>query len=140
MHAVFVSSDGAGFSVSGIGALTAPGPPLFALLLILFLRLVDAGSQDDLAGTLLDVQPREVQVARPRRPQQHGCDLGEVLVPYREYRSSGPVSPLHGRSSTPSYLLQTPDHHLVRRHNLPRNHPLYGPQRYLQTQLPRRLP
>src|SRR5215217_3190426 len=61
------------------------------VLLILFLRLVDAGPQDDLAGAFLDLAPRQVQVARPRRRAQHGRDLREVFGPQREYRPSGPA-------------------------------------------------
>src|ERR687885_34321 len=82
MHAVLDPPDAGareGFLVKGIVG------PAFFVLLIFILRLVDAGSQDDLAGTSLDVEPRQLQVARPRRPAQHGTNLREVLGPHREY-------------------------------------------------------
>src|SRR5919199_3590382 len=139
MHAVFGRpSTGtavgarAGFSVSGIGAAAAPGPSFFApfdvLPLILFLRLVEAGSQDNLAWALLDVEPREVQVTRPRRPPQHRRDLREVLGPHREYRPAVPVSLRCSRAHPPARLLRASGDYLFRRRNLPRYHPLHRPQ------------
>src|SRR5215210_1671134 len=134
MHAVFdppLVDDGAGdgFLDKGIGAV----PPavlvllllfLIVVLLILFLRLIDAGPQHNLAWASLHVESREVQVTRPRRPPQRGLYLGEVFFAHKEYRTSRPFSPrrtlarVHDQS-TRDYLLSRQDLFIC--------YPLHGP-------------
>src|SRR5918997_1258001 len=105
------------------------------VLPILFLRLVDLGFQDHLSGTRLDVEPREIQIARPRRPPQDTPDLIELLGPYREYRPSGPGASRHPRASTTICELATRRSGIQHGAQLPgrryatRNHPLRRPQR-----------
>src|SRR5215203_6635083 len=54
-----------GLLESGMGAV------VFVVLLILFLRLVDAGSQGDLPRTALEPQFFDLHVPGPRRPPEY---------------------------------------------------------------------
>src|SRR5918997_5962707 len=122
-----------GFLTRGIGEIIGSS---CVVLFILFLRFVNVGPQDQFTGALLDVKPRKVQVAQPRRPPQHGRDLREILRPHREYRTSSPASPPRTLPNNTPIPPSCTTLHLVGRQNLPRHHPLYRPQRYLQTQTP----
>src|SRR5215210_4967176 len=153
MHAVFdavpavprgplstnVGTASTGFLIKGIGG--AGAASFFAMsvdplvvLLILVLPFVDAGSQDHLSGTRLYVEPRKLQVARPRRPPQHGPDLGEILGSHREYRPSG-IVPSHHKRFFAGLVTPTVNSRfrcLPCRGDTARKNPLYRPQRHLQ--------
>src|SRR5215203_3696700 len=125
-----------GFSMSGIGA-TSFLAVFVVVLLILVLRLVDVGFQDHLSRARFNVELRKIQVARACRPPQDAPDIIEVLGSDREYRPSEPKVSRHPRMGTakrrPSDRWFAPHtrSHLLSRRDLPRDHPMHCPQRYL---------
>src|SRR5215207_975244 len=124
-----------GFPISGIGATFLA--VFVVVLLILVLRLVDVGFQDHLSRARFNVELRKIQVARACRPPQDAPDLIEVLGSDREYRPSEPKVSRHPRVGTAMrrpadrWFARHTRSHLLGRRDLPRDHPLHCPQRYL---------
>src|SRR5215208_7490501 len=90
--------------------------------LIVFLRLVDAGSHGDLSRTALELEFPYLEVARPRRPPKYSRDGASFLLPYRKHRSiaRAPPYPL-----LPPHLARLCQGDLSHRHHLPTPHPLH---------------
>src|SRR5215210_1173697 len=89
---------GAAPFVVPLAFIPATSAPL--MLLILFLRFVHAGPNDDLPGALFDHQPRKLQVARTGRPAKDGPDLRELALADREDRPfASPSSPDESRNT-----------------------------------------
>src|SRR5215213_684465 len=109
----------AGFLESGMGVVGV-------VLLILFLRLVDAGSQGDLPRTTLEPQLLDLHVPGPRRPPEYIRNARTFLLPKLEHRSliGFPYNPPPDPSSTP------PSRNTLDRPHLTTQYPLYAPHRY----------
>src|SRR5919206_1715653 len=90
MHAVLAAAlpcglaEGSGFLESFIGTAVCS---LRSVSLILFLRLVDAGSHGDLSGTGQELGLPNLKVARPGRPPKYIRDGAPFLLAEREHGS-----------------------------------------------------
>src|SRR5215211_5127014 len=132
MHAVLVSGLArlAGFMESGMGVVCV-------VLLILFLRLVDAGSEGDLPRTALEPHLLDLQVPGPRRPPEYirnALTFHLAELEHRPPNSPPTVAPL------PCTLLPLPRGNLLHRPHFPTQYSLHAPHRYPQTKREGRLP
>src|SRR5215208_4206182 len=80
-----------GLLESGMGAV------VFVVLLILFLRLVDSGSEGDLPRTALEPQLFDLHVPGPRRPPEY---LRHALPPKQPRRAEPHLAISSARSSS----------------------------------------
>src|SRR5215218_4373123 len=90
--------------------------------LIVFLRLVDAGSHGDLSRTALELEFPYLEVARPRRPPKYSRDGASFLLPYRKHR---PIAQPPPHPLLPPHLARLCRGDLSHRHHLPTPHPLH---------------
>src|SRR5215217_2095593 len=67
------------------------GAVVFVVLLILFLRFVDSGSERDLPRTALEPQLFDLHVPGPRRPPEYIRNARTFLLPKLQHRP--PLSP-----------------------------------------------
>src|SRR5215210_8413336 len=132
MHAVLVSglARPAGFLESGTGVVCV-------VLLILFLRLVDAGSQGDLPRTALEPHILDLHVPGPRRPPEYIRNARTFLLTELEHRPSA-YPPTN--APPPCTLFTLPRRNHPHRPHLSTQDPLYTPHRYPQTKRESRLP
>src|SRR5215210_85361 len=79
------SARPAGLLESGTAAV------VFVVLLILFLRLVDSGSEGDLPRSALEPQLFDLHVPGPRRPPEYIRNARTFLLPKLQHRL--PISP-----------------------------------------------
>src|SRR5215213_9026538 len=75
------------------------GVVFFVVLLKLFLRLVDPGSEGDLPRTALEPQLFDLHVPGPRRPSEYIRNARTFLLPKLQHRS--PPPPPHNPSDPP---------------------------------------
>src|SRR5688572_12390551 len=82
IQAVLVSGPArpAGFLESGMGV-------VWVVLFILFLQLVDSGSEGDLSRTALEPQLLDLHVPGPRRPPEYILNARAFLIPNLQHRS-----------------------------------------------------
>src|SRR5215213_4035842 len=120
----------AGFLESGMGVVGV-------VLLILFLRLVDAGSQGDLPRTTLEPQLLDLHVPGPRRPPEYIRNACTFLLPQLQNRptirsSTSPPSP-----HSPGF---PPRRNILDRPHLTTQYPLHAPDRYAKAKPERHPP
>src|SRR5215211_964675 len=118
----------AGFLMSGM---------VRVVLLILFLRLVDADSQGDLPRTTLEPQFFDLHVPGPRRPPEYIRNACTFLPPKPQ---NGPT--IHSPTSpppphSPGFL---PRRNILNRPHLTTQYPLHAPNRYAKAKPERHLP
>src|SRR5919107_6212984 len=96
MHAVLEPTRSLceGFLESGMGAVGV----VCVVLLILFLRLVDAGSEGELSRTAFEPHLLDLQVPGSRRPPEYIRNARTFLLPQLQH--STPISPPN-RPTTP---------------------------------------
>src|SRR5215208_1992065 len=97
----------AGFLISGM---------VRVVLLILFLRLVDAGSQGDLPRTALEPQFLDLHATGPRRPPEYIRNPRTFLLTKLQHR---PPIFLPARSPSPEPYSPLPRRHTLDRPHLP---------------------
>src|SRR5215210_2011047 len=100
---------------------------ILVVLLILFLRLVDSGSEGDLPRTALEPQLFDLHVPGPSRPPEYIRNARTFLLPKLQHRPliSPPNSP-----STPDPYITLPSRNNLDRPHLTSQYPLYAPHRY----------
>src|SRR5919107_5290683 len=125
MHAVLepVRSLPEGFLESGMGVVCV-------VLLILFLRLVDAGSEGELSRTAFEPHILDLQVPGPRRPPEYIRNARTFLLPKLEHRPSYPPA----NAPPPCTLLPLPRGNRPHRPHLSTQYPLHTPHRYSKTE------
>src|ERR687886_1949615 len=108
MQAVLAAAGGLarawGFLESFTGTALCGGVP--TLSLILFLRLVDAGSNGDLSRTGQELELAYLEVARPGRPLKYIRDAAPFLLAEREHGALAHLLPLpllHAREAALLY-------------------------------------
>src|SRR5215217_2236328 len=119
-----------GLRKSGMGA-------VFVVLLILFLRLVDSGSEGDLPRTALEPQLFDLHVPGPRRPPEYIRKARTVLLPKLQHRP--PPSPSNN-PPTPDPFIMLPSGNNLDRSHLTSQYPLYAPHRNIKSKPESRLP
>src|SRR5215218_8530177 len=110
-----------GLLESGMGAV------VFVVLLILFLRLVDSGSEGDLPRTALEPQLFDLHVPGPRRPPEYIRNARTFLLPKLQHRP--PIWPPN-YPPTPDPRTALPSRNTLHRQHLTSQYPLYAPYRY----------
>src|SRR5215210_6015967 len=125
MHAVLVSglARPAGFLESGMGVVCV-------VLLILFLRLVDAGSEGDLPRAALEPHIFDLHVPGPRRPPEYIRNARTFLLAELEHRPSA-YPPTN--APPPCTLFTLPRSNHPHRPHFSTQYPLHNPHRYTQT-------
>src|SRR5918995_3894929 len=103
---------------SGIGAV------VFVVLLILFLRLVDSGSEGDFPRTALEHQLFDLHVPSPRRPPEYILNARTFLLSKLQHRP--PISPPNS-PPTPDPFTAFPYRNILDRQHLSSQYPLYTP-------------
>src|ERR671910_257343 len=116
---------------SGIGAV------VFVVLLILFLRLIDSGSEGDLPRTALEPQLFDLHVPSPRRPPEYIRNAPTFILPKIQHRP--PISPPNS-PPTPDPSTALPSRDALERSHLTSQYPLYTPHRYAKPKPESRLP
>src|SRR5215207_5761712 len=96
------------------------------VLLILFLRLVDSGSEGDLPRTALEPQLFDLHVPSPRRPPEYIRNARTFLFPKLQHRP--PISPPHS-TPTPDPFITLPSRNNLHRPYLTSQYPLYASHR-----------
>src|SRR5215211_3255694 len=120
-----------GLLESGMGAV------FFVVLLKLFLRLVDPGSEGDLPRTALEPQLFDLHVPGPRRPPEYIRNARTFLLPKLQHRS--PPSPPNN-PPTPHPFIMLPSRNNRHRPHLTSQYPLYAPHRNVKSKPESRLP
>src|SRR5215212_1488572 len=113
------------------------GVVVFVVLLILFLRLIDPGSEGDLPRTALEPQLFDLHVPGPRRPPEYIRNARTFLLPKLQHRP--PISPPNG-PSTPDPFITLPSRNNLDRPHLTSQYPLYAPHRNFKTKPESRIP
>src|SRR5215217_6931026 len=113
------------------------GAVVFVVLLILFLRFVDSGSERDLPRTALEPQLFDLHVPGPRRPPEYIRNARTFLLPKLQHRP--PLSPPNS-PPPPAPPLTPPHPHNPHRPHLTSQYPLYASHRYTKPQPESRLP
>src|SRR5215211_603068 len=120
-----------GLLESGMGAV------VFVVLLILFLRLVDSGSEGDLPRTALEPQLFDLHVSGPCRPPEYIRNARTFLLPKLQHRP--PISPPNG-PPTPDPCTALPFRNALHRQHLTSQYPLHTSHRYAKPKPESRLP
>src|SRR5215208_5853212 len=113
------------------------GAVVFVMLLILFLRLVDSGSERDLPRTALEPQPFDLHVPGPCRPPEYIRNARTFLLPKLQHRP--PTSPPNG-PPIPDPPPALPSGKILDRPHLTTQYPLRAPHRYAKPKPVSRLP
>src|SRR5215210_4912268 len=123
----------AGLLESGMGAVEV----VVVVLLILFLRFVDSGSERDLPRTALEPHILDLHVPCPSRPPEYIRNAPTSLLPKLEHRPPNypPTTPPPPRPSSTLHRRNPLD-----RQHLTTQYPLYTPRRYTKSERQSRLP
>src|SRR5215212_10879390 len=96
------------------------GAVFFVVLLKLFLRLVDSGSEGDLPRTALEPQLFDLHVPGPRRPPEYIPNARTFLLPKLQHRP--PISPPNSHP-TPDPFTALPSGKILDRPHLTTQYP-----------------